>query len=77
VVAQRVFHDRLVRALAQDQPDRRVVLLALDEIVDGGEIEPELADILRLERADLQLDDDVAAQAQLVEQQVEVMPMSA
>jgi hypothetical protein len=38
LVAQRVFGDRLVGALAQDQPDRRIVGVGLDQVVDGGEV---------------------------------------
>lgn len=69
-VAQGVFGNGLVGALAEDESDGGVVVRVGDEVIDGGEVEAELAYVLGLERADLQLDGDVAAQLELVEEEI-------
>ena len=63
--------------LAQQQADRRLVPLGPQDAVYGREIEVELAGILRLELARLELDNEVAVQAHMVEEQVEVESLGA
>jgi len=58
--------------LAQDQADRRLVGRVLQAVVDHVAVEVQLARILGLELAFLQVDDDERPQPQVVEQQVEV-----
>src|ERR1041384_6371205 len=76
-VAQRVFGDDMVLALAQEQPDRRTILRRLPLRVDGGEIEAELAGVLGLELAGLELDHDVRVELQVIEEQVDVEVLAA
>ena len=44
-------------------------LLRPDLAVHGGQVEVELASVLRLELADLELHDDIAVQTDMVEEQ--------
>ena len=46
---ERVFGDHGVLRLAQQETDRRRVVRALDLTVHRSEVEPELAQVLRLE----------------------------
>ena len=70
-VAQRVFGDRFVTCFAEDQADRRPVILVAHLFINGRQVEIHLARELGLERLDLQIDHDEAPQLQVVEQQVE------
>jgi hypothetical protein len=58
--------------LAEDQADRGAVVGVPHPVVDRREVEVRLADELGLELLVLQLDDDEAAQAEVVEEQVDV-----
>ena len=69
--AQRVFSHHLVLALAQQQADGGRVLRVLDLGVHGGEIEAQLAQVFGFELAALELDHHIAAQFEVIEQQVD------
>ena len=68
----RVLHGaRVVLARAQQQADRQVLVGFADVAVEGLEIQAQLAQVLRFEPADLQLDGDQGVEAPVEEQQVE------
>ena len=71
VVPQRVLGDDLVLGLAEDQANRRRVLFVLDLRVDRCHVEAELADVLGAELACFELDDDLGAELEVVEEQVD------
>jgi hypothetical protein len=52
--------DRLVAVGTEDEADGSAILLAGDELVDGVDVQVDLARELRLEGTDLQVDDDEA-----------------
>src|SRR4051812_2255854 len=66
-----VFGHQAVLGLAEDEADGGLVVGVPEEVVDGGEVEAHLAGVLGLEVRHLELDDDVAAQAEVVEEEVE------
>lgn len=70
-VTQGVFGHHLVFALAQQQANGGVVLFVLDLTIYGGEVKTQLPQMLWPEGASLEFDDDVTAQLQVVEQQVD------
>ena len=69
-VAQGVFHDHAVLALAEQQADGGGVVGVAHQVVHGGEVQVHLADEGGAERDRLELDDDVPAELEVVEQQV-------
>ena len=69
-VAQGVLHDHPVLALAEQQADGGRVVGVAHQVVDGGEVQVHLADEGGAERHRLELDDDVPAELEVVEQQV-------
>ena len=72
-VAERVFDNQLLLGFAEDQADARLVGRVLQEIVDDGQVEVHLAGILRFERPGFQIDNDKAAQLDVVEQQIDAV----
>lgn len=70
VAAERVLGDHIVLGSAQQQADRRLVVLMRQQVVDRGHVRTELPQESRLEVNGLQFDDDVAAELQVEEQQV-------
>lgn len=70
-VAQGVFDDEAVRAAAEEEADGGGVLRGAQEVVDGRAVEVELAGVLGTERAHLQVDDDVAVELDVVEDEVD------
>lgn len=72
-----VLSEDPVGLLTQDEADRGLVSLVAEHVVNDVAVEVHLPGILRFERSPLDLDDDVAAQAQLVEEQVSAIPRSA
>ena len=56
---------------AEDQSDALGVVAATALVVDGVEVERHLAGEVRLELADLQVDDDESAQLVVVEEEIE------
>jgi len=70
-IAQGVFGHYLVFAFAQQQANGGIVLLVLDLAIDGGEVEAQLLQMLWFECAALEFDHHIAAQLQVVEQQVD------
>src|SRR3954447_1343101 len=66
-----VFGHQAVLGLAEDEADGGLVVGMPEEVVDGGEVEAHLAGVLGLEVRHLELDDHVAAQAEVVEEKVE------
>ena len=67
-----VFGHEAVLVLAEDQADGRLVGRVAQPVVHHVAVEVHLAGVLGLEGAFLQVDDHEAAQAQVVEQQVDV-----
>ncbi len=63
--------DRLVAAGAEDEADGRAILGVGDERVDGVDMQVHLACELRLEGAELQVDDHEAASGVVEEEEVE------
>jgi hypothetical protein len=76
-VAKRVLGDHPVLGLAEQEADRRAVAVGAELGVDRAQVEVELAGMLGPEVAGLELDDDVAAEVGVVEQQVEVEVLTA
>ncbi|KAG1252005.1 hypothetical protein G6F65_018103 [Rhizopus arrhizus] len=66
-----VFGYDLVLALAQQQANGRAVLWVFDLLIHGRQVEAQLAQMLGLELAALQFDNHIAAQLEVVEQQVD------
>ena len=65
-----VFGDDPVRSFTEDQPYARFVIGAAKEIVNGCKEKLHLPRVLRFERRQLQIDDQVAAQFQVLGEQV-------
>ena len=63
--------DRLVAAGAEDEADGGAILGVGDERIDGVDVQVHLARELRLERAELQVDDHEAAGGVVEEEEVE------
>src|SRR5207302_349946 len=70
--AQCIFGDDVLAILAQDQTDGRRVGIVAELVIDDAQVEIHLAGVFGLELAGLQVDDNEAAQFQVVEQQVDV-----
>ena len=70
-VAQGVFRDDFVFAFAEQQADGGRVIWVLHLGIHGGQVEAQLAEVLRLEFPGLQFDHHVATQLQVVKEQVE------
>lgn len=74
---QRELGDRLVTAGAEDDPDRFLVVAVAKLLVHRVEVQVHLADVLGLERADLQVDHHEPPQGVMVEEQVkEELPLA-
>jgi hypothetical protein len=56
--AQGVFHHLAVLAGAEQDADRRTLVRLPDITVEGFQVEPQLAEVLRFEFTELQLDGD-------------------
>ena len=69
-VAQGVLHDHPVLALAEQQADGGRVVGVAHQVVHGREVQVHVADEGGAERHRLELDDDVPAELEVVEQQV-------
>jgi len=76
-VAQRIFDNHPVPPLAENQPNARLVVRMAQQIVHRRKVEVQLAGILGLEIAALQLNHDERAQTQVVTQQVELKLLPA
>lgn len=70
--AQRVLGYRAILIAAEDETDRGVVRRMFQLVIDGVQVEVKLSDMLWLEAAALELDDDKAAQLEMIEEQVNV-----
>ncbi len=71
-IAQGIFHDTAVPALAEQKPKRRAIRRSPDQFVGCGQVEVQLAGVLRLELTRLQLDDEVSVQPDVVREQIDV-----
>src|SRR5207247_10124218 len=69
--AQRVLDDAAAPLAAQQQADGRLIVRVTQQVAGGGEVEVQLAYEGGFEGDCLQLDDHVAAQPQVVEEEVE------
>lgn len=76
--AKRVFDDDVVAVRGEEDSDGGAVAVLgfAEQVIDGVDVEVELADVFGLGVADFQLEDDEAAQAQVEEQQIEEIPTS-
>ena len=71
-VPERIFDDDTIAGLAEENADGLAFdLLVSNLLVDRRHVKAQLTDILRLELARLDLDDEVAMDAHVVEEQVE------
>ena len=66
-IAQGVFGHDAVALLAEHQADRRIVFRRLDLLIEGSEVEIQLAGIFRLEPTVFQFDRYIAMQLQMIE----------
>lgn len=69
--AERVFHHLIILACAQKHADGRLLMRFAHVAIEGLQIKVELAQELRLELANLQLNGDKAVEATVKEEQVE------
>ena len=65
--AQGVLDDDVIAVAGEQDADRGAVAVlgSTQLLVDGGDVEGELAEVLGLDRADLELEDDEPAQAEV------------
>ncbi|MCW3062242.1 MAG: hypothetical protein JWQ02_4063 [Capsulimonas sp.] len=73
IIAQRVLGHDLLLLFAKNKPDGGRVLGMAEKIVHGGEVEVHLAGVLRQKLAALELDHHVAAQFDVIKEQVQVV----
>jgi len=71
-VTQRILDDDAVLRLAEQEPDARRIVAMAHLVVDGGEVEGHLPGELGLEGHRLQVDHHVAAELQVVEEEIDV-----
>ena len=71
-VFEGVLNDGSLVTLAEQEADGGLVPFRAHRAVDRRQVEVELAGILRLELTDLELEDEVAVEADMVEEQVKV-----
>jgi hypothetical protein len=76
---QGVADHPLVVAGAEQNADGETIIGTSKQVVDSVDIEVQLAGVLRLETTGLELDDDVAAQAEVAKEQVdeELIPLTS
>src|SRR3954468_24264035 len=74
--AQRVFHYRIVFISAKNQAERRIISRRPPFLVIIIDVELKLADIFVRQLADVQVDQDVAFQNGMVEDQVDIKMVS-
>ena len=72
VAVEGVFHDLLVLAAAEQDADAGVLVGALAVAVERFQIEGQLAHVLRLEAACLQLEGDETLQVAMEEEEIEL-----
>src|SRR5262249_1884707 len=70
-VAKRILDYDPVLRLAENHPDRRLITVAADQVVDRGEIEVQLACVLGPEGCRLELDHHEAAKVEVVEEEID------
>lgn len=76
-VAQRPFHNGLVGRFADDQSHGGVVALATQQLINGGNVEIQLAGKLGDVLHHLQFNDDIAVLRDVIEQQIGEEGLSA
>ena len=76
-ILERILGHEVVLALAEQQANRRIVLLFFQDTIHGRKVEVELPGVFRLELAGLQLNHHIAAEVEVVEQQVDVEVIAA
>jgi hypothetical protein len=76
-IAEGIFSQGAVVRLTEKQAYGRGIRSIAEQIVDGGQIEVELARPLGLELSRLQLDDKVAVQPEMIEEQIDVEGLTA
>ena len=72
IIAQGVFCNHAVRAAAEQETNRRGVGGIAQEVVDRGEVEIQLAGELWPELAHFQINDDIAVQLDVVEEEIQI-----
>ena len=70
-VAQGVFGDRLFSGFAEDQANGRLVIGVTHLVVHRRQVKIHLPGKFRFEPLDFQIDHDVAAEAQVIEEQID------
>ena len=76
-ILERILGHEVVLALAEQQANRRIVLLFFQDTIHGRKVEVKLPCVFRLELAGLQLDYHIAAEVEVIEQQVDVEVIAA
>lgn len=71
-VPQGILSEDAILGLAEDEADGGCVVFVAHEVVHGGAIEIHFTGILGLELAFLEVDDDEAAEVEVVEEKIEV-----
>ena len=72
-----MFNDRLVLPFAEDDPNARCIVLVAKQVIHCRQVEVHLACKLGLELLNLEFHHDEAAQAKMVEEQVQVVVLSS
>lgn len=70
--AQGIFRHNAVFVLAEDQTDRWLVLRVAQQVINSIEIKIHFAGVFRQEFSPLKLDDNVAAQFEMIKKQVDI-----
>ena len=73
-VLERILCHEVILALAEQQADRGIVLPFFQDAIHGREVEVKLSGVFRLELTGFQLNHHIAAEVEVVEQQVDVIP---
>lgn len=67
-VLERILRHEVILALAEQQANRRIVLLFFQDTIHGRKVEVKLPCVFRLELAGLQLDHHIAAEVEVSSQ---------
>ena len=69
-ILESILNHRAFAALAHQQPDGRIIPLRAQDAVHDGQIEVQLAGILRLEGPNFQIDDEIKMKPHMIREQM-------
>ncbi len=75
-IAQGIFDGDLVALAAEEQADGGLIVGVLHPVVHGGEIEIHFPGEFGLEGFHLEIDHDIAAKAQVIEEEIDIVILS-